>query len=298
MGNPHLTAYLREQPWALRRETLDAWMALTADQIKAPEAAAGRRTSGGVVAVIPVYGPISQRPDLLTYLFGGSTVQGIQGAFRQAMADPAVQAVVFDYDSPGGGIYGIPELADEIRAARGRKPIEAVADSLMASAAYWLASATDRISVTPSGEAGSIGVNAAHVDLSGAMEKAGEKWTLLSYGENKTAGNPYEPLSAEAAAILQARVDEYGRMFERSVAKGRGVSVEVVRATYGQGLVFGAKEAVTRGLADEVATLDDVLSRLSRRQPVMQSAAAEETAPEVVAEWEVAAAKIRTNVRA
>ena len=54
------------------------------------------------------------------------------------LGDPAVKAIVFDVDRPGGAVYGVPELADEIRAARGRKPMEAVANSLMASAAYYL----------------------------------------------------------------------------------------------------------------------------------------------------------------
>src|SRR4029453_14892345 len=116
----------------------------------------------------------------------------------ELMKDPAVKGVVLDVDSPGGSVYGVRELADEIRAARGQKPVEAVANAFMASAAYYIGSAAEKVWVTPSGSAGSIGVYDAHVDLSKFTETMGEKWTFVSYGDNKLLGNPFEPLSEEA----------------------------------------------------------------------------------------------------
>ena len=72
---------------------------------------------GGQVAVIPIYGVIAHRTNLMTEMSGGSTVQSLRGMLRQALADPAVTGIVFDVDSPGGSVDGIPELAAEIRAA-------------------------------------------------------------------------------------------------------------------------------------------------------------------------------------
>src|SRR6185436_11581735 len=109
------------------------------------------------------------------------------------------------------------------------------------------------------------GVYAAHVDLSKAYEAMGEAWTLVSYGKNKTLGNPFEPLSEEGRGELQARVNEYGQMFDRAVGKGRGVSVEDVRKRFGQGLVFGAKDAVDRGMADRTGTLEETVRRAAGR---------------------------------
>ena len=66
--------------------------------------------------------------------------------------------IIFDLDSPGGVVYGVPELAAKIRAFRNTKPIYAVANSEAGSAAYWIGSAASKFYVTPSGQVGSIGV--------------------------------------------------------------------------------------------------------------------------------------------
>jgi signal peptide peptidase SppA len=231
---------------------------------------------GTLVAVLGIYGLISQRSSQVDDISGpgGTSVQRLTSRFRGAMSDPAVKAIAFDIDSPGGSVYGVPELADEIRNARGRKPMEAVSNSLMASAAYYLGSSADKVWVTPSGEAGSIGVYATHVDLSKFFDAAGEKYTLVAYGDNKTLGNPFEPLSDEARADMEKRVNEYGAQFDRAVARSRGVSTEIVRKQMGQGLVFGAKEAAQRGLADGTATLDEVVTRLARQRPAQAAPAA------------------------
>ena len=75
------------------------------------------------------------------------------------------------------------------------------------SAAYAIASAADRLYVTRTGEVGSIGVVAVHVDESGADAKAGLAWTFVFAGERKVDGNAHEPLSERASATIQADVD-------------------------------------------------------------------------------------------
>ena len=108
------------------------------------------------------------------------------------------------------------------------------------SAAYWLASAFDEIVITPSGSAGSIGAYAVHQDESGLTEKIGVKRRYIAYGKYKTEGNPDEPLTDEAVAEIQRRVDLYGRQFEEAVAANRGVSLATVRADFGQGRMLDA----------------------------------------------------------
>lgn len=226
-------------------------------------AAPGPTTSRGAVAVLPLLGVISQRANLMTEMSGGTSTEKFGAAFRQAMADPSVGAVVLDVDSPGGSVYGVGELADMIRGARGQKPIITVANSMAASAAYWIATAADELVVTPGGEVGSIGVLTAHADMSVQEEMIGEKVTLISAGKKKVWANPYEPLSDEARADLQARVDDYYRAFVGAVARGRGVSASEVRGGFGEGGMVGAQEAVTLGMADRVATLEDTIRRLA-----------------------------------
>lgn len=217
-----------------------------------------------VISILGVLGVIAQRAAQVDDVSGpgGTSVERLTQRFRAAMADQSVRAVVLDVDSPGGGVYGVEELADEIRAARGQKPIVAVANSLAASAAYWIASAADEVVVTPSGQVGSIGVYAAHEDISKMLEQEGIKETLIFSGKYKVEGNPFEPLTDEARAAIQRDVATYYASFVRAVAKGRNARESAVEKGFGQGRVVGAKEAVEEKMADRVETLDATVRRV------------------------------------
>ena len=147
---------------------------------------------------------------------------------------------------------------------RGResKPIIAQVDPMAASAAYWLAAAASEVVITPSGQAGSIGVYAVHTDVSKLNETLGVAYTYVSAGKHKVELNPDEALSAEARAHMQETVDAYYGQFVSAVAKGRGVPVADVRNGFGEGRMVTAKEAVRLGLADRVATFDETLARM------------------------------------
>lgn len=244
--------------------------------------------SRGSVAVLPVQGPIEQKTSLYTLLMGGTSTEQMTGWLRAALADNETKAIVLDIDSPGGSVYGVQELAAEIYAARGSKPIVAVANSLAASAAYWLGSQADEFVVTPSGEVGSIGIVAVHFDESGAYEQLGVRPTIVTRGERKADGNPYGPLSDEARADMEARMDVYYKQFTGAVARGRGVSGAVVEEQMGQGRMFTADEARRRGMVDRIATLDETLARL-RPDAVSSPRAvrAETEAPALARIWDV-----------
>jgi signal peptide peptidase SppA len=227
-------------------------------------ASSGTRTQGGAVAVIPLQGTLAPRAGAMAESSGVTGLERWTSNLRSAIADPSVGSVVIDIDSPGGSVFGVQETFDAIRALRGGKPIVAVANSMAASAAYWLASAADELVVTPSGEVGSIGVIAAHEDLSAALDRAGVKVSLITAGKYKAEGSPFEPLSAETREFIQSRVDDYYGMFTRAVARGRGTTATAVRDGYGQGRMLGSQQAVQAGMADRVGTLEDTVSRLAR----------------------------------
>lgn len=230
--------------------------------VRARAAAPTRQGSYGSVAVIPILGVISARPTILSQIFGLSSLTRIAGAFRQALADPSVKAIVFDIDSPGGGVDGVLELADEILRARAQKPSVAVANSMAASAAYWLASAAGELVVTPSGAIGSIGVFCEHEDISGMLDQDGIKVSLIGAGKYKTDGNPYEALSESARSDIQSRVNGFYDMFVKSVAAGRKTSTHAVKTGFGEGRMVLAGRAVREGMADRIATLDQTVARL------------------------------------
>jgi len=211
-------------------------------------------------AVLPLVGTIIPRMDMFAESSGAVSIQRFQNMFRQSLADDEIDNIIIDIDSPGGQVSGVQEMADEIFDSRGQKPITAVANTLAASAAYWIATAADEIVVTPSSEVGSIGVFAIHEDLSKMLDQVGVKMSLISAGKYKTEGNPFEPLGDEAREAIQQRVLEYFDAFTAGVARNRGVSQFRVNDGFGQGRVLGAEEAVKEGMADRVATLDETIS--------------------------------------
>jgi signal peptide peptidase SppA len=231
------------------------------EQLAAQAARARTVASGGfgAVAVVPLYGMLAHRGSFWSMYFGGATVESLTDQLRQAVNDPLVSAIVLDVDSPGGDVEGIDELASEIYQARKQKPVTAVSNSLCASAAYYLASQASEILVSPSSLTGSIGVYCAHEDDSKYLDNLGIKITLVKYGENKAEGNPYEPLTDPARDHMQQMVDTFGQMFDKAVARGRGMKAEDVHSKFGQGRVFDAKKAVQLGMADKVGTFDDAL---------------------------------------
>lgn len=285
MKYEHILAEVARRPWAILPEkfhAIAAFLALAASGVKLSEEEiraainAGPRVTPntpGSVALIPVQGIISHRAPMMSDISGpgGTSTEKIAAQFRQAMADPGCKAIVFDVDSPGGSVDGVPELVEEIRAGRKDKKSVAVANTFAASAAYWIASAAGELVCAPSGQVGSIGVFAAHEDLSKALEAQGVKISFISAGKFKTDGSPYEPLSDTARQDMQAKVDAYYEMFVKGVAKNRGVAAGVVESDMGQGRMVLAKDAVAADMCDAVGTLDSVLARFGVALPAKAS---------------------------
>jgi signal peptide peptidase SppA len=223
--------------------------------------------AGSGIAVLPLYGVVTQRGNMVDDISGpGSTsTQQFTSALRQVLADDTVGQILIDIDSPGGSVYGVAELASQIVKARAQKTVVAVANSLAASAAYWIGCAASEFYVTPGGEVGSIGVWQAHFDYSKALEEEGVKTTLVSAGKFKVEGNPYVPLDPEAQAFMQSRVDDYYNAFLQAVAVGRGVTVDDVRNGMGEGRVLGADAALAQRMVDGIASFDDVLARMQAK---------------------------------
>lgn len=220
-------------------------------------------SQAGAVAVIPVYGVLSQRMDLFSETSGGTSTERLAKQIKTSLEDSSVGAILLDINSPGGSVFGMSEVADVIFNARGHKKITAIVNSEAASAAYLIGSAAEDFVITPGGEAGSIGVFAAHTDISKLEEIQGVKTTLISAGKFKVEGNPFEPLTDEAKAAIQSRIDDYYDMFVKAVAKHRDVSVSDVRNGFAEGRVVGAKEANSLGMVDRIATFDETVDRLA-----------------------------------
>lgn len=287
MRYSHILAHMATTAWAVEPNFLRAAMAMvlarsngdmgnpmTEGKLSQRRTDAAAR-SGGSIAVLPIHGVMAQRASEMEKACAGLvSVDEISQAFAALVNSDDVSAIVLDWDSPGGSTYGVQEFADQVRAARGIKPIVSQVNSLMASAAYWVGSAADEIVVTPSGRAGSIGVYSIHEDISAMLEKEGIATTIIKEGEHKIAANPFGPLTAEGREQIEALVKESAYAFRGAVAENRKVTRKTVVESFGDGKVFGADELVRRGMADRVGTLGDTLARLG--VPSKKRAAAEQ----------------------
>lgn len=262
------------EPWALEKSKLVTvanflrFQALggkySAEEVKARihhKTEARVKQTDGSIGILPIQGVIGERMNMLDDISGGTSTELISKQFRSMLNDNTCKAIIFDINSPGGVARSVEELAQEIYDARGIKPMVAQINTCAASAAYWLATQADEIVVTPSGQAGSIGVYTIHEDISAMLEKEGIKETLIYSGEFKVMGNEFEPLSADAKTIVQQRVDELAASFVGGVARGRNVSLTAVNDGFGRGLMFGADELLARGMADKIGSMSDTLAR-------------------------------------
>jgi capsid assembly protease len=229
--------------------------------VKAAERPAPRST--GSIAILPLFGAITHRANMFSEASGGTSTQGFGKALAQVVGDPNVTAVIIEADTPGGGVSGLPELADQIYKSRGSKPIIGVSNTRALSAGYWLLSQCDEIVCAPVSEVGSIGVFLWHENWAENYKMEGIQPDIIRYGEHKAEANDWEPLTDDARTYIQSQVNEVGEMFTRAVARGRGVSPERVRNEYGQGRSVMAKDAVRLGMADRVATMDDTILRVA-----------------------------------
>lgn len=215
------------------------------------------------VALIDIAGVLANEPSIFDAVVYGATAYGeILEEVEQAIADAEVRAVLLRVNSPGGDSDSAFETAAALAELARQKPLWAVADNSMFSAAYLLASAAERIYVPEfTGGAGSIGVYAEHLDWSEFNRKLGVKVTYIAEGEGKTDGNPNEPLSDSARATLEAEVARLYGLFVRAVAARRGIREEAIREL-GAAIKYGP-EAVAAGLADRTGTLRNALADLA-----------------------------------
>jgi len=234
----------------------------TGSSRRADGSASMMRTVDGV-AVIPVLDTLVNRGAWLDSRSGLTSYEGIAAQLRAAGQDPEVRSVLLDISSPGGEAAGMAGLADLIRSVRQTKPVTAFVNDMAASAAYGIASAANEIVISPTSILGSIGVVMLHADRSGELAAQGVKPTLIFAGSHKVDGNPFEPLSDAVRADLQASVDAHYRQFLEIVEQGRGLRLTAAMARATEARTFIGTEAISLGLADRIASFDEVLASLS-----------------------------------
>jgi signal peptide peptidase SppA len=286
MRDSHIRRFVSEHPWAMLQSALlvviDVFErrllgeALSDEEIQArisqkkaeriAEETGAAMTQDGI-ALLPLHGVISHRMNMFSQISGGTSTEQFGHAFQALVDNPDVRAIMLDVDSPGGSVYGLDEVHEQMLAARGSKPIVAQISPLAASAAFWLASAADKIAIQPSGDAGSVGVFAIHQEYSEQEAKEGVRSTIIRAGKYKAEGNSHEPLTDDARKAMQARVDDAYDRFTGALGKSFGRSASTIKTTFGEGRLLNAREALKAGMVHEIATRSQSLARLSASLP-------------------------------
>lgn len=213
------------------------------------------------VAVINVSGSlINGSAGYYGQFFGVLGYDDIRRAAVEAASDPEVKTILMHVTSGGGAVAGVDDLADFLSKINKLKPVAVYTDSMMASAAYWLASGASTIMASSTAIVGSLGVLSVHVERSAQLKADGVVATVVRAGKYKALANSIEPLSELALAEVQGQVDSLYDIFMSRVASGRNVSTAVADKQMGQGREFLGKAAATAGLIDKVATYDQAFA--------------------------------------
>ena len=211
----------------------------------------------GGIAVVTIRGPLTHHAEWFW-----DSYDGIAERFREAIG--SADTVVLRIDSPGGDVFGLFELAKQMRAsasAAGKK-IVAYADGMAASAAYAIACAADEVYVPSTGWIGSVGVITVRADVTKANEQFGIGFDVITSGKRKADGLPIKPMTPDERKALQAHVDELAAVFFDWVAERRGSDAASVKAL--EAGIFQGQSAVKAGLADAVMDFDELIASLTK----------------------------------
>src|SRR5215471_10896711 len=216
---------------------------------------AGRpHREGSTIAVIYGSGLVTRGGDSANPVTGSKLMAATEltRAFRAAVRDPAVRAILFRIDSPGGSAVASESIWREVVFARERgKPVIVSMGDVAGSGGYYVAAAADKIVAQPATLTGSIGVLAGKLVIADLLKKIGVATESAQIGANAAMFSPTANFSERGRARLEAFLDETYRGFKDHVATGRHMTEEEVEAV-AKGRVWSGEEAKARGLVDEL----------------------------------------------
>lgn len=218
--------------------------------------------SGPHTAVVEIKGVIDSE--------GDASAEVVMAAMRSAFEDSGSKAVVLLINSPGGSPVQAGMINDEIVRLKAQydKPVYAVVEETCASAAYYIAAATDEIFVDKASIVGSIGVLMDGFGFTGAMEKLGVERRLLTAGANKGFLDPFSPMTETQRAFAQNMLAQIHTQFINVVKAGRGERLKETPETF-SGLFWTGEQAITMGLADQLGSLDHVARDVVKAEEVI-----------------------------
>jgi protease-4 len=259
-------ATLREQRAARRWRTFTrvAWLAFFVFLLWALMHRGSSNTDKSLphTAVIEIKGEIASG--------GDASAESVVAAMRSAFEDSGAQGVVLLINSPGGSPVQAGIIYDEINRlkAKHKKAIYAVVEESCASAAYYIASATDKIFVDKASIVGSIGVLMDGFGFTGLMDKLGVERRLMTAGENKGFLDPFSPQTEKHRVFAQSMLDQVHQQFISAVKAGRGKRLKETPELF-SGLFWTGQQAIDLGLADQLGNVDFVAREVVKAEDLV-----------------------------
>lgn len=241
---------------------LAAWRSrvITADQKAAYESPAYKMSVSDGVATIPINGPIVKHGYAE---FGEVDPATITRDASRAMNDPAIHAVAIRIDCYGGTVDGTQRAGQAIAALASAKKTVSIIDDNAYSGGYWLASQASKIYMSGSTNgAGSIGVRTYLIDASKMYADKGVVFHSLTTGKFKAIGDPTQPVTDDAKAIVQAEIDQLFDAFVDAVASGRKLGKKAIREM--EARTYIGQKAVDAGLVDAILPIEAVYGMLAK----------------------------------
>ena len=186
--------------------------------------------------------------------------QPVVGQLKKFADDSSIKAIILHVNSPGGGVAASEEIYREVKRIREEKKKRIVASiqTVGASGAYYIASASNKIYADQGSIVGSIGVIAEWVNYGELLKWAKLKSIVFKTGEFKDTGNPSRELTPAEQAYLQSLIDNMFGQFIQAVADGRGMKFDDVKAI-ANGKVWTGKEALAMKLIDDTGDFEAVV---------------------------------------
>ena len=268
MPSTRISEKLFNEPWAIEKNWFKKIIAIADREtdIEALEAKLGKpleytyeATQRGATAVIPIDGPIFPKAGLFSRMSGAVSLEAIAQDFQAALDNDTIDQIVLKIDSPGGSIVGIDEMHSLIAGAS--KKVYAHVSGMGASAAYWIMSAADEISLSPVSMVGSIGV--VHI-IQREVTEDGESPTL-EFVSSVSPRKRLDPETDEGRAAIMDEIDNIAEVFVSNVAEGRSTNPEDVTQNFGKGGMLIGQEALDAGMVDRVGTFEELMASLSEQ---------------------------------
>src|SRR5436305_11860266 len=183
--------------------------------------------------------------------------QPVVGQLKKFGDDSSIKAIILHVNSPGGGVAASEEIYREVKRIRTEKKKRIVVsiETVGASGAYYVASASDKIYADQGSIVGSIGVIAQWVNYGDLLKWAKLKDVVLKTGEFKDTDNPARDLTPNEQAYMQGLIDNMFGQFVKAVADGRGMKFDDVKSI-ANGKVWTGEQAMSMKLIDSVGDFE------------------------------------------